>query len=57
MQSLHGDFRPGASVQMSCQGASGIVRRGFKNLNLSALKGGDSGGTTMAASRVVRPWE
>jgi broad specificity phosphatase PhoE len=26
-------------------------------LNLPALKGGDSGGTTVAASRVVRPWE
>ncbi len=28
-----------------------------KRLNLPALKGGDSGGTTVAASRVVRPSE
>ena len=27
------------------------------SLNLPALKDGDSRGTTMAASRVVRPWE
>ena len=29
----------------------------FRPLNLPALKGGDSGGTTMAASRVERPSE
>ena len=30
---------------------------GCRPHNLPALKGGDSGGTTVAASRVVRPWE
>ena len=51
-----GESPGGSPVSAGCMAVGDNDEPGG-TLNLPALKGGDSGGTTMVASRVVRPWE